>query len=345
MAEARKRRRYAWTKFSDEELLGLRFCDLNLRLERTPLARRVAALYRELERRGLRFRPHCWLSEEWFSPDGIPGIAIPFYLAHPRLTALEARQMFEVEGSSSHTCLKLLRHEAGHAICTAYRLHRRNRWRRIFGDFYKPYPTHYTPRPHSRSSVLNLDWWYAQSHPAEDFAETFAVWLRPRSQWRREYSGWPAMRKLEYVDELMQSIAGKTPAVRNRSQYEPLSLNRRTLRQHYEEKRRYYGIDVPELYDNDLLKLFSDRPARRLGKRSAAAFLRRIQPELCQICSRYTGENPYTIAQLLQEMILRCREMKLYLNRPEWQVKIEVATFVCVQTLTYLHEVHHRIPV
>ena len=30
---------------------------------------------------------------------------------------------------------------------------------------------------------------YAASHPEEDFAETFAVWLTPRSNWRQSFPG------------------------------------------------------------------------------------------------------------------------------------------------------------
>ena len=74
-------------------MLRLRISDLPLRIEGTPLENRVARLYEELERRGLAFRPHVWLAEEWFTPDGVPGIAIPFYLADPRLMKLERNRM------------------------------------------------------------------------------------------------------------------------------------------------------------------------------------------------------------------------------------------------------------
>lgn len=84
---------------SDEQLLSLRFCDLRLNIEGTELQRSIDRLYGELEARGIRFRPHCWLAQEWFSPDGVPGIAIPFYLAHRRLTGLERHFMREVEGA------------------------------------------------------------------------------------------------------------------------------------------------------------------------------------------------------------------------------------------------------
>src|SRR5688572_21894130 len=125
--------RPAWTRLSDEQLLALRFCDLGLTLERSPLKRHIRRLYQELDRRGVTFKPHAWLSEEWFSPDGVPGIAVPFYLAHPRLEKLERRIMREVEGGNTRWLMRILRHEAGHAIDNAYRLRRRKCWRDVFG--------------------------------------------------------------------------------------------------------------------------------------------------------------------------------------------------------------------
>src|SRR5687768_10065626 len=135
-----RRRALPWTRLSDEELLGLRFCDLKLSLARSPLASRVKRLYDELASRGIHFKPHCWLAEEWFSPDGVPGIAIPFYLAHPRLRALEHRMMREVEGGNANWLMRILRHEAGHALDSAFRLRRRRRWREVFGPPSLPYP-------------------------------------------------------------------------------------------------------------------------------------------------------------------------------------------------------------
>jgi len=336
---------FKWAELSNDALLDTRFCDLKLSLEATPLADRIERLHAELERRELRFRPHFWLSEEWFSPDGVPGVAIPFYLAHPRLTKLEHQQMFEVEGGTERWCMQLLRHETGHAIDTAYRLHRRKLWRDSFGAFNRRYPRYYTPRPQSRSYVLHLDWWYAQSHPAEDYAETFAVWLKPRAKWRREYAGWPALKKLGAVDHMMRSIAGKRAPVRSRRQVDPLSRNRKTLREHYAEKRAYYGVEVPAVYDVDLQRLFTRRPARGRRRRTAAAFLRRAAPELCAICARGTGRPPYFIAQLVQEMVRRCRELGLYVDAPDRQVKLDVAILLTVQTVNYLHQGQHKVPV
>ena len=151
------------------------------------------------------------MSEEWFSPDGIPGIAIPFYLAHPRLQRLERRLMREVEGGNDKWLMRILRHETGHAIDTAFGLRRRKSWRDTFGKASRRYPSRYSPRPASRRFVLHLGHWYAQSHPTEDFAETFAVWLPRYSRWRSQYAGWPALRKLEYVDETMRNLRASAP--------------------------------------------------------------------------------------------------------------------------------------
>src|SRR3982751_1378057 len=148
-----------WEAWSDEQLLELRLCDLHLRLEGSPLEERISELYRELDERGLRFRPHFWLSDEWFTPDDVPGIAIPFYLAHPRLAKLELAQMLEVEGGDRASALRILRHEVGHAIDNAYRLRRRPTRRRLFGLPTIPYPEYYTPKPHSKSFVQHLDHW------------------------------------------------------------------------------------------------------------------------------------------------------------------------------------------
>src|SRR5258708_17130786 len=219
-----------WEGWDDERLLGLRMCDLDLQVEGSGLEERMAELDRDLAEHGLRFRPHAWLSDEWFTPDGVPGIAIPFYLAHPRLARLEQNQMLEVEGGTPEWCLRILRHETGHALDNAYRLRLRRRRRDLFGSPAKPYPEFYTPRPYSKSFVLHLDAWYAQSHPDEDFAETFAVWLTPTSDWRQRYAGWPAGKKLEYMDALMRSVRDRPPRLDNPEEIDPLRRLRKTLR-------------------------------------------------------------------------------------------------------------------
>jgi hypothetical protein len=297
----------------DEALLNLRFCDLKLTLSGSPLERRLSRIHGELERRGIRFRPHMWLAEEWFSPDGVPGIAVPFYLAHPRLQRLERRMMREVEGGNSNWMMRILRHEVGHAIDTAYRLRRRARWREIFGPASLPYPQRYRARTRSRRYVQHLGDWYAQSHPTEDFAETFAVWLKPNSDWRRTYASWPAWEKLTFVNDLMREVSDQTPTVRSRAHIEPLRDNQRTLADHYRERLARQHSWRSEAADNLLLRVFARRPARRTAQR-AARFLRGKRKSLLAAVQRDTGVEPYTLHQLLRIAIDRAEYLDLYLR-------------------------------
>lgn len=309
----RRRRILPWVRWSDDELLQMRFCDLKVKLESSPLAKRMQRLYADLERRGIDFRPHAWLAEEWFSPDGVPGIAIPFYLAHPRLERLERSMMKEVEGGNARWQMRILRHEAGHALDTAYRLRRRKRWREMFGPASLPYPDQYRARPGSRRYVHHLGDWYAQSHPTEDFAETFAVWLTPNSSWRRAYADWPAYNKLALVDELMDEVRGRRADVRNRYRIEPLEENTRTLGDHYRRKLARYRRYRRGLTDALLLKVFStDRP--RVGAVRASTLLRTGRRSLVSSVVRELGVERYSAFQVLRMIIERSEQLGLYVR-------------------------------
>lgn len=331
-----------WVYLPDEKLLDLRFCDLGVKIEGTPLEGQIQLIYKELEQRNLRFRPHFWLSNEWFSPDGIPGIAIPFYLAHPRLARLEKKQMLEVEGGTHNWCMKILRHEVGHAIENGFGLRRIRARRRMFGKSTEVYPEFYSPKPYSKSYVLHLDSWYAQSHPDEDFAETFAVWLTPDNNWREKYRGWPVLRKLEYMDRLMADLANRRPKNTRKTELDPIERMRKTLRQHYKEKRERYGKQYPNFYDRDLGRLFSSNPEYSKN-RSAASFIKGIRRELRAVVSRWTGEYQYTIDRVLEEIMTRCHELELRLAVSEEIAKVEFTVCLTVQTMNYLHSGRHRI--
>ncbi len=331
-----------WAGWSDEKLLELRMCDLGLAIEGTEIEPRIAALTAELEGRGLTFRPHFWLADEWFTPDGVPGVAIPFYLAHPRLAKLELAQMLEIEGGTADSFMRILRHEAGHAIDNAYRLRRRPTRRRRFGNPNTEYPEYYTPKPYSRSFVQHLDHWYAQSHPDEDFAETFGVWLDPQSMWATRYAGWPAQRKLEYMDRLMRSLRGVRPAITTKRQVDPISRLRKTLGEHYRKKREHYGVDHPDFYESDLRNLFSDSPEYAKNP-TAASFVRRIRKEARATVASFTDTYQYTIDQLIAKIIERCRDLNLRLTDSEAATRIDFLVFLTVQTMNYLHSGRHRV--
>jgi len=327
---------------SDEELLAARMCDLPLQIEGSILQGRIELVLAELRARNISFTPHFWLSDEWFCPDGIPGIAIPFYLAHPRLERLEKSQLLEVEGGDEAWCLKIVRHEVGHAIENAYRLRRKRLRRQVFGSTSEPYPEYYTPRPYSKSFVLHLDLWYAQSHPDEDFAESFAVWLTPDFPWRERYFDWPALKKIECVETLMNQIAGKEPPVTNTKQVDPLSSLTKTLAEHYEERKRKYGKEHPSFYDRDLRRLFSDRPEHAKNL-LASTFIRRKRRAIRGLVANWTGTYQYMIDQVLDSITLRCGQLGLRLRLTEEDTLTQFAVLLTVQTMNYLHSGRHRI--
>jgi hypothetical protein len=330
-----------WASFPDDKLLEMRMCDLGLSIEGTPVEECIAQVNAELKARRL-ILPRYWLSDEWFTPDDVPGVAIPFYLAHPRLMKLELAQMLEVEGGDRDSCLRILRHEAGHAIDNAYQLRRRPTRRRVFGSPLVQYPEYYTPKPYSKSFVHHLDHWYAQSHPDEDFAETFAVWLDPASMWATRYAGWPVQRKLEYVDRLMRQLARERPRLKSKRIVDPVSRLRKTLGEHYKKKREHYGLDHPDFYESDLRNLFSDAPAYAKNQ-PAAKFLGKIRKDVRSTVASFTDSYQYTIDQLIVKIIQRCKDLNLKLTDSEEATKVDFTIFLTVQTMNYLHSGRHRV--
>src|SRR3954462_12880753 len=325
-------KKFAWASLPDEQLLQLRLRDLKVKVEGTWLEDCLKALHEELKERDLRVRPHAWISSEWFSPDSTPGIAFPFFLAHPRLMQLEKKKIFDVEGGTWSECMGILRHEAGHVVQHAYQLHRRRRWQQLFGPSSKRYPRYYRPNPASRRFVQHLRLWYAQSHPDEDFAETFAVWLRPRSSWRTRYAGWPALKKLEYVDELMAELAGQRPPVLTRERVDPLSTLTQTLGEHYRKKQAFYEFKPPKTYDRDLVRLFSNNPRHRRAQ-PASVFIRRHRAQIRQLIARWTGENQLTLDAVLDDMISRCRELDLRAAGSERKLVINFIILLTAKTV------------
>ncbi len=316
-----------WASLRDEEILAFRIRDLGVRVEGSELEPRIAELYDELDARGLRLRPPCYLGDEWFSPSGVPAIAIPFYLAHGRLKQLELHQMMEVEGGTPEWCAQLLRHECGHAFDHAYRFSARRKWRAIFGSPNVDYePETYRPRPYSKGFVRHLPNWYAQAHPDEDFAETFAVWLAtPPAQWGARYRGWKALEKLEYVDELMREARGKSPTVHGGRRRAEASKMRSTLARYYATRRKLWAQDQPGFYDADLRRIFADAPT---GHGTAAAFMRRRQKAIVAGVVRWTGQRKYVVDDLARKLVQRCAELALHATNDEVALALEVGAYL-----------------
>jgi len=301
-----------WQDLPDDELLGVRIRDLKLQIGGSGLEPLVERLYGELDAKGISFHPPCYLADEWLTPDKTPTIGIPFCLADPRLVEFEQKMMYEVEGGTEESCLRLLRHECGHALNYAYRLYRRTRWRELFGHFSATYGNSYSYQPYSRRFVINLKDNYAQSHPDEDFAETFAVWLMPDSQWEPKYQDWPVIKKLRYTDRTMKDIGEKPPLVTCNEQ-PPYAAARMTstLAAHYERKRRILGSEFQGFYDDSLEELFTTQPAGNSAIK-ASRLLRSCRNQLVNNVTRWTGHRKFDIDQLVYRLAARCDTLRLY---------------------------------
>lgn len=338
---ARRRRTPDLAELSDDELLALRMKDLGVGIEGSWLEQTLRDLNDELKARKLLVRAHGWLSDEWFSPHTTPGIAFPFYLGHPRLIRLERKMVLDVEGGTLRECMRILRHEAGHVVQRAYALHRRKRWQALFGRSSKPYPEHYRPNPTSRDYVQHLRRWYAQCHPDEDFAETFAVWLTPNSRWRARYAEWPALEKLLYVDEVMAEIAGEKPVLTKRFEVDPISQQNITLGAHYQRKLERYAVDAPTIFDRELRRIFSDSE-RHKSAPLATAFVRRNRKEIRGAVSKWTGEYQMTLDAALDDIIDRCRILKLHAPFSERQMRLELTSLLTTKAVHSLYSSSRR---
>ncbi len=328
-------------RLSDTDLLQVKFCDLPVRLKGTAVEARARRVFADLKERGLKVRPSIWLSEEWFNPEGTVGFAIPFYLAHPRLTRLERRLMLEAEGVTENEALRIIRHETGHTIDEAFQFFKRPDYAKLFGSPKRRYPTSYAAAPHSRDHVMHLNAWYAQSHPVEDFAETFATWLRPKAWWRRRYKDWPALKKLEAIDAWLTDCRGNRPLNTERAPVGVLAESDRTLAEHYEEKRAFYSVGASTKLDDELKRIFaSPRQARGAGRRtsSATSLLRTIRSPVRKEVARPLGVPAYTVEQVLRQVIQRTRALDLKYAGPVEETVNEVVKLVSQETVAILRK-------
>jgi hypothetical protein len=265
-----------------------------------------------------------------------PVIGIPFYLAHPRLKKLEQKMMLNVEGGTKSSCMPFLRHEAGHTINYAYRLYRRKRWKELFGLFSKDYPEKYRFRPYSKSYVRHLEDWYAQYHPDEDFAETFAVWLTPKMNWRKKYRGWKALEKLEYVDRLMKEIGNKQPLIKTGKKLWQASRLTLKLKTYYRRKRKLYEEEYPDFHDSNLKEIFFSAESFPATSK-ASRFLKHHQKQILNNISMWTGEKKYIINRIIKDLIKRCDELHLYTDNNEIDMVSKVTAYITTLIMNYLY--------
>ena len=258
------------------DLLSTRICDLPISIKgHRYIENRIHRLNIELKNRGIIFQPHIWISDDWFSPDGSPGFAIPFYLFHPKLIKLERKFIGFAEGTTEKTFLQLIRHETGHAIDNAFGLRRIKRRQNLLGVTKTKYPEYYHPDVQSADYVFHLNDHYAQSHPDEDWAETFAVWLTPRSNWRKIYKGTKAYEKLTLVEDIITDHCTLSAPNKHKIKIDHFKSMRITIREYLTKKQKIY-LENRNLAFLRHLKIYF-RAIQKLRQNLQLAFLMKIE--------------------------------------------------------------------
>jgi hypothetical protein len=326
----------------EEELLGLRLSELPVRIEGTWLEACIAQLHDELKARNIPFAPSCYLADEWLTPENEPVIGVPFYLAHPRLIKLQKKMLLEAEGDTHDWCMKLLRHEAGHALTYAYDLNRKRSWQRVFGHPSEAYGETYRFRPYSKSFVRHLDYYYAQYHPDEDFVETFAVWLTPGLDWRSKYAGWKALEKLIFVDKLMASIAGKPPLRATGRRLWKTAAIRTTLRRYYQKRRITEAEDFPEFHDANLRRMFSEGKPKGETQRAVAKLLQAHRKSLVATVSNWTGERRFMVNEVYKAVLQRSRALRLVTGDADTVALLQLTTYLTTLMMNYRYTTRLR---
>ena len=318
-----------------QEILSKPIRQLGLKVEGSPLERFVQQLYKELDAKGLhRFHPKCYLTDEWGCPNMEPVIGIPFYLADPQLQRLEA-EMNDIE--DARQIMMYLRHEAGHAFNYAYALFKTKEWRSLFGPFRRPYRDNYKPVAFSRQFVRHMEGWYAQKHPDEDFAETFAVWLTPRSNWRKRYQGWSAMKKLLYMDRIGRKFGDSDPVVARGDTDFTVEEMEVTVGEFYRgglEQQLSPG-ELP--LDTDLRDIFNISRRRRKNVRPAVELLRENRKVLVDKVTYWTGVQRPLVKKLVETIETKVGDLDLRADiKCEREYLTEVSVYATALAMTYI---------
>ena len=312
-----------------------RISDLDLHIEGSEIEPLVKELYAELDRAGLKFKPPIYLTDEWGCPEGVPIIGVPFYLARPELSRIEAEIAEDLETSAES--MMYLRHEAGHAFNYAYVLYEDEEWHEIFGPYSRPYIDNFKPNPFSREFVRHIAGWYAQKHPDEDFAETFAVWLDPKSDWRNEYAGSPALAKLEYVDRVAKRIGELPPKIQPRKRDEPVEEMRYTVSDYYAH-RRESRLQIPRWFDGDLKQLFETE--KKEGHSPAEPLLREKRHDVISEVAYWTGVQMGIVRSLVDHLLERIGALELQVIDSDQQRY--VISFIAMVTTLATNYLRHE---
>lgn len=323
------------------ELLTTPLDRLGLDLKRSPLQPHIDRLMSLLQSRGIRLKPRFYLGEDWGCVTGTNNIEVGFYDADPLLRELNQ----DIRGWSHEPRVidYLLRHETGHAFCYMHRLYKLREFRVVFdvrGKFFDTYPAtdRFKPHPWSRDFVNPNRDHYAQKHPDEDFAETFGVWLEPRSVWRRAYRNKKgALLKLDFVSRLIARYGDKVPETEldPRKVDSPVESIKATVAEQLGASLTRYRAKATG-YIDPLLKRVGRYHARPLpaGAIPLAEAVASYRTFIEDIVVRNARVTPSQASSLLSKIQSRTRVLHLYIPLAATEEKIaEVAALAaCLAT-------------
>lgn len=276
----------------------------------------------EAARKKIKFKPEYYLGIGWGCVNKSVSIEIPFWFQNETLTAIEDEMAYD--GVENESEIKMgLRHEFGHALNYAYKLYLDAEWRKLFGNFNKKYSDYYRFNPWSKRHVKHLPDYYAQKHPDEDWAETFAVWLTPGSNWRRIYAKTPALQKLLYVDKKMDEIAGKEPLNKRIKRDAPIEKARMTIRE-------FYGADDEDISPSEQLledveamrRIFPNGFRTKRNLKDAWKLIHKFSPLVSQKLSEELNIPQHSANRVLRLLESICKTYDLKTRQGEEEEKI-----------------------
>ena len=319
-----------------QQLLPVPIKQLGLRLEGSPIERYVEQLFSEMDAKGLKhFRPAFYLTSEWGCPSEEPVIGVPFYLADRRLGAIESA-VNDLE--HEREIMMYMRHEAGHAFNYAYELYKTEEWHEVFGPFRRPYRDRYSFVPFSKNFVRHIAGWYAQKHPDEDFAETFAVWLTPGSKWRQKYGTWPAIKKLRYVDKVCHELGDVRPTRPLGQTDFTVDDMEETIAEFYRETSRDEAAVIADLpLDTDLDDIFQQQdevPAERAGK--ASRLVLKNRREIVDKVTYWTGAKRSVVKTLVESIAAKADALELVADSDcEAEQIVELTVYITTLAMNF----------
>ena len=149
----------------------------------------------------------------------------------------------------------------------------------------------------------------------------------------KDYAGWPALKKIEFIDKMMRSIRGKAPYKKSGPKWRQLRSIRMTIAYSHKLKRKAMEEDFPDYFDRDLYALFSAEAPPKSEK--AGRFLRRHRRSLVRSISQWTMEKRYTVHALVTRLAERADELKLRVQRSELETLSQASVCLTAMAKNY----------